>query len=99
MQGRIMIYSGRVPEGLALLDEAMIGVSAGEVSPIIAGMVYCSMIEACQELSDFSRAAVVDQCLDPMVRCAAGAGSVHRSVLAASRPDHAVARGIRRGAC
>ena len=27
------------------------------VSPIIAGMVYCAMIEACQELSDFSRAA------------------------------------------
>ena len=57
MQGRIMIYSGRVPEGLALLDEAMVGVSAAEISPIVAGMVYCSMIEACQELSDFSRAA------------------------------------------
>jgi hypothetical protein len=57
MQGRMMIYSGRVPEGLALLDEAMVGVSAAEISPIVAGMVYCSMIEACQELSDFSRAA------------------------------------------
>jgi DNA-binding CsgD family transcriptional regulator/tetratricopeptide (TPR) repeat protein len=56
-QGRIMIHSGRVREGLALLDEAMVGISAGEVSPIIAGNVYCSMIEACQELSDFSRAA------------------------------------------
>jgi DNA-binding CsgD family transcriptional regulator/tetratricopeptide (TPR) repeat protein len=57
MQGRIMIFSGRVPEGLALLDEAMIEISTAEVSPIVAGMVYCSMIEACQELSDFSRAA------------------------------------------
>ena len=57
MQGRMMIYSGRVPEGLALLDEAMVGLSAGEVSPVIAGMAYCSLIEACQELSDFSRAA------------------------------------------
>jgi len=56
-QGRIMIYSGRVREGLALLDEAMVGISAGEVSAIVAGNVYCSMIEACQELSDFSRAA------------------------------------------
>jgi ATP/maltotriose-dependent transcriptional regulator MalT len=53
----MMIYSGRVPEGVALLDEAMVGLSAGEVSPIIAGMAYCSLIEACQELSDFSRAA------------------------------------------
>ncbi len=57
LQGRIMIYFGRVPGGLALLDEAMIEISTAEVSPIIAGMVYCSMIEACQELSDFSRAA------------------------------------------
>jgi ATP/maltotriose-dependent transcriptional regulator MalT len=57
MQGRMMIYSGRVPEGVTLLDEAMVGLSAGEVSPIIAGMAYCSLIEACQELSDFSRAA------------------------------------------
>jgi ATP/maltotriose-dependent transcriptional regulator MalT len=56
-QGRMTLYSGQVQAGLALLDEAMVGISAGEVSPIIAGMVYCSMIEACQEVSDFSRAA------------------------------------------
>ena len=56
-QGRLLIYSGRVPEGLALLDEAMVEISTADVSPIIAGMVYCAMIEACQELSDFSRAA------------------------------------------
>ena len=36
-QGRMMMYSGRVPEALALLDEAMALVAAGEVSPIIAG--------------------------------------------------------------
>lgn len=56
-QGRLMLYSGRVPEGLALLDEAMVGVSTGDVSPIFAGEIYCSMIEACQEVSDFGRAA------------------------------------------
>jgi tetratricopeptide (TPR) repeat protein len=56
-EGRILLYLGRVPEGLALLDEAMIGVAAGEVSPIFAGNVYCTMIEGCQEISDFGRAA------------------------------------------
>jgi DNA-binding CsgD family transcriptional regulator len=56
-QGKFLIYSAQVPGGLALLDEAMVEISAAEVSPIIAGMVYCSMIESCQELSDFSRAA------------------------------------------
>jgi len=54
-QGRCLLYGGRVPEGLALLDEAMVGVAAGEVSPIFAGQIYCSMIEACQEISDFGR--------------------------------------------
>ena len=56
-QGRMLMYSGRVPEGLALLDEAMVGVSTGDVSPIFAGEIYCSLIEACQEVSDYGRAA------------------------------------------
>jgi DNA-binding NarL/FixJ family response regulator len=56
-QGRLLLYGGRVAEGLALLDESMVGVAAGEVSTIFAGNVYCSMIEACQEIADFDRAA------------------------------------------
>ncbi|HEX5086708.1 MAG TPA: LuxR C-terminal-related transcriptional regulator [Nocardioides sp.] len=56
-QGRMEMYLGRVPEGLAMLDEAMVGVATGEVSPLVAGDVYCSLIEACQEVSDFGRAA------------------------------------------
>ena len=54
-QGRMLIYSGRVPEGLALLDEAMAVVAAGEVSPIMAGRIYCTMIDACQEIDDYRR--------------------------------------------
>ncbi|MEU4602034.1 LuxR C-terminal-related transcriptional regulator [Kribbella sp. NPDC023972] len=56
-QGRLRVYQGRVPEGLALMDEAMVGVAAGEVSPIVAGNVYCAMIEGCQEVLDFDRAS------------------------------------------
>ena len=56
-QGRIALYAGHVPEGLALLDEAMVCIATGAVSPIFAGQVYCSMIEGCQEISDFGRAA------------------------------------------
>ena len=55
--GRMTLYSGRVPEGLALFDEAMLGVAAGEVSPVVAGNVYCIMIEGCQEICDLGRAA------------------------------------------
>ena len=35
----------------------MVGIATGEVSPVFAGEIYCSLIEACQEVSDFGRAA------------------------------------------
>ena len=71
-QGRMLIYTGRVPEGLALLDEAMVGISTGDVSPIFAGEIYCSMIEACQEVSDYGRAAEWTSALTALGRRAAG---------------------------
>ena len=54
-QGRLTLYTGRVADGLALLDESMVRVIAGETSPVIAGHVYCTAIEGCQEISDFAR--------------------------------------------
>lgn len=55
-QGRALIRQGDMPRGLSLLDEAMIAVTAGEVSPMIVGSVYCSAIESCQETFDLRRA-------------------------------------------
>ena len=54
-QGRLTMYSGRVPEALTLLDEALALVAAGEVTPIIAGTAYCTMVDACQEIDDYRR--------------------------------------------
>jgi DNA-binding CsgD family transcriptional regulator len=56
LEGRALIAQGRTAEGMALLDEMMVAVMAGEVSEIVAGAVYCSVIEACQELLDLRRA-------------------------------------------
>ncbi|HZH98216.1 MAG TPA: hypothetical protein VEX38_04540, partial [Fimbriimonadaceae bacterium] len=40
-QGILLIKQGHVAEGLGLLDEAMVAVTAGELSPIVSGFVYC----------------------------------------------------------
>ncbi len=55
-RGRALIRLGRIAEGVALLDEAMASVIAGEVTPLVAGDVYCSVLEGCQETFDLRRA-------------------------------------------
>ena len=55
-QGAMLIKAGRVQEGLALLDEAMVSVTARELSPIVTGIVYCGVILACQEVYEVRRA-------------------------------------------
>jgi DNA-binding CsgD family transcriptional regulator len=55
-QGMVCIKQGKVEEGLRLLDEAMIVVTAGETSPFLAGVVYCGVIACCEEAFDPRRA-------------------------------------------
>jgi DNA-binding CsgD family transcriptional regulator len=56
LQGRNLIKDGRIDEGLALLDEAMLAVAAEELAPIITGIVYCGVIAGCEEAYDLRRA-------------------------------------------
>jgi ATP/maltotriose-dependent transcriptional regulator MalT len=54
--GSALMKNGRVDEGLQLLDEAMVAVTAGEVSPFFAGVVYCGVIASCEEAFEPGRA-------------------------------------------
>ena len=56
LHGRALVWAGRVGEGLVLLDEAMVAVVAGELSPPVGGTIYCSVIDACQEVLEWRRA-------------------------------------------
>ena len=56
MQGHMLIEAGRLRDGLALLDEAMVPAAAGELSPIVTGIVYCGVILACQDAHEVRRA-------------------------------------------
>jgi DNA-binding CsgD family transcriptional regulator len=55
-QGHALVRQGRVEDGLRLLDETMVAVTAGELSPIVTGLVYCNVIAFCQEVYEVRRA-------------------------------------------
>lgn len=55
-QGQVLVGRGAVDDGLRLLDEAMLAVTAGEVAPIPSGIIYCGAIGGCQAAFDPRRA-------------------------------------------
>ena len=55
-QGRALIQQGDVAAGLKRLDETMLAVVAGELSPIMTGVMYCSVIDTCRQVYALGRA-------------------------------------------
>lgn len=56
-EGRALLRAGRVAEGMARIDEAMVTVLDGDLTPDIAGNLYCNTIAACYEVADLARMA------------------------------------------
>ncbi|MFF5917458.1 LuxR C-terminal-related transcriptional regulator [Streptomyces flavochromogenes] len=69
-ESRVLLAAGRRTEGLALLDDAMCAVSAGELSGMVTGWLYCLALTQCMEAADFARAvewtnAAMEWCAPP----------------------------------
>jgi DNA-binding CsgD family transcriptional regulator len=54
--GQAEYLAGRNQLGRKAFDEAMVSVTANEVSPVLAGIVYCAVIDTCMESGDLRRA-------------------------------------------
>jgi DNA-binding CsgD family transcriptional regulator len=84
-QGRTRLQQGQVEAGLALLDETMIAVTAGVLSPLVTGLMYCSVIAACQQAYAIDRSrewtAALSRWCDgqPDMVAFAGICQVHRA--------------------
>jgi len=104
-RGRALIRLGRFEEGMAALDEAIVAVAAGELSPMVIGDLYCGVLEACHEAFDTRRArewtaALSRWCEDqPDLVPYRGPCLVHRVELMRLRGDWADALEEARRAC
>jgi ATP/maltotriose-dependent transcriptional regulator MalT len=86
-QASALLQQGRGDEGLRLVDETMVAVSAGELSPIVAGIVYCNTIAFCRDLYELRAArewtsALTEWCAQqPEMLAHQGVCLVHRAEL------------------
>jgi DNA-binding NarL/FixJ family response regulator len=86
-RGEALLGLGETATGIALLDEAMLAVTADEVSPAVVGIVYCTVIEACHRVFDLRRAqewtAALDRWLQAQPEAVAYRGQclLHRAEL------------------
>jgi DNA-binding CsgD family transcriptional regulator len=55
-EGRALLEMGQPEAGFALLDEVMVEVTSGELSPMMTGLLYCSVIGCFQRVYALGRA-------------------------------------------
>jgi DNA-binding CsgD family transcriptional regulator len=63
-QAEVLVALRRTAEGMALMDETMVAVTSDEVSPVVAGIAYCQVIDSCHQVFDLRRAQEWTAALD-----------------------------------
>jgi DNA-binding CsgD family transcriptional regulator/tetratricopeptide (TPR) repeat protein len=54
--GQALVRLGRLDDGVAAFDDVMVTVMAGELSPVMAGVLYCAVLLECRSIFDVRRA-------------------------------------------
>jgi ATP/maltotriose-dependent transcriptional regulator MalT len=85
LQSRAMFSDGQVERALALMDEAMVAATAGELSPVVTGIIYCTALASCRRVFALERvrewtAALASWCdAHPQLGMFTGHCLVHRA--------------------
>jgi tetratricopeptide (TPR) repeat protein len=75
-EARLVILDGEVDKGLALLDEAGVAATSGDLDPLSTGVVYCELVCALQGLAQYDRAEEWTEAMERWSRTNA-IGSLH----------------------
>jgi class 3 adenylate cyclase len=103
-KGRALMKSGKIDEGLQLLDEGSAAAVSGELRAYSTTLVYCMTISSCQDVGDFRRAAewteAANRWCDRLdVTGFPGACRIHRAELMRLRGDLEAAEKVALAAC
>ena len=97
-EGLFLLEAGRTDEGLACLDEAMVALSGGELSPMVTGIIYCGVIAGCWDVYELRRAQEWTAAMTAWCDAQPDLVQLLRRVQGASRGAEAAAGSLVRGA-
>jgi tetratricopeptide (TPR) repeat protein len=103
-QGYLLVRAGDVDEGLRMLDEGMAAAVGGTLAPFPTSLIFCRLIDTCQQLGDYQRAAEWLEAIDnsPITACITsypGDCDTHRAQLLVGRGAWSEAEQLVRRAC